>query len=164
MFLTKKKKKKWIKKRKLHAFKLPIKYSIYWCLPLLLHNHKLAQVATWLTSRYSYGKTLLWDLFSKVGVGGVGWVLAAAQDQSHHPKPQPDAKPDQLHGRKEADGQQSLSTTRLYWRDRSKPHSLLYTRKPSTAVLLHMCSFSYRWKLKLSNPPKLTAKCEVGGL
>lgn len=41
-------------------------------------------------------------------------MLAAAQDQSHHPKPQPDAKPDQLHGRKEADGQQSLSTTRLY--------------------------------------------------
>lgn len=31
---------------------------------LLLQNYKLAQVATWLTSRYSYGTTLLWNLFS----------------------------------------------------------------------------------------------------
>lgn len=32
-----------------------------------------------------------------------GEGLAAARD---HPEPQPDAKPDHLHGRKEADGQQ----------------------------------------------------------
>lgn len=31
---------------------------------------------------------------------------AVAQDQSLHPEPQPDAKPGQLHGRKEANGQQ----------------------------------------------------------
>lgn len=70
---------------------------------LLLQNYKLAQVATWLTSRYSYGTTLLWNLLY-VERGGEG--LAAAQDQSLHPQPQPDAKPDQLHGREEANGQQ----------------------------------------------------------
>lgn len=50
--------------------------------------------------RYS---TLLWNLFY-VEPGGEG--LAAAQDQSLHPEPQPDAKPDELHGREEANGQQ----------------------------------------------------------
>lgn len=90
---------------------------------LLLQNYKLAQVATWLTSRYSYGTTLLWNLFymEREGEG-----LAAARDQfiphrSEVPNlisPMAERKPMGT----------SLSTTRLYWRDRSKPHSLLYTR------------------------------------
>lgn len=71
---------------------------------LLLQNYKLAQVATWLTSRYSYGTTPLWTLFS---VERQGDGFTAALDQLLHPEtPSQDAKPDQLHGRKEADGQQ----------------------------------------------------------
>lgn len=116
---------------------------------LLLQNYKLAQVATWLTSRYSYGTTLLWIQFSTEH-------QAAAQDL--YPEPQPDAKKqDRLCGRKEADWATSLSTTRLYWRDRSKPHSLFYTRKPSAAILLHIVfhfQISYRWKLSRLIPPK----------
>lgn len=63
---------------------------------LLLQNYKLAQVATWLTSRYSYGTTLLWNLFS---MEWCGEGLAAARDQLLYPEMQPDAKHDQLHGR-----------------------------------------------------------------
>lgn len=44
---------------------------------LLLQNYKLAQVATWLTSRYSYGTTPLWNLFS---VEREGRGLTAARD------------------------------------------------------------------------------------
>lgn len=69
---------------------------------LLLQNYKLAQVATWLTSRYSYGTTLLWN---PISVEQEGKGLAVAQDLSLWPEPQPDAKPDKLHGRREANGQ-----------------------------------------------------------
>ena len=99
---------------------------------LLLQNYKLAQVATWLTSRYSYGTTLLWNPFSMEWEGeglaaGLG-CRTAARSQTW-PAP----------WQKGSRWATSLSTTRLYWRDRSKPHSLLYTRYPSAAILLHMC-------------------------
>lgn len=92
---------------------------------LLLQNYKLAQVATWLTSRYSYGTTLLWNLFS---MEPDGEALAAARDQLFYPETQQDAKPWPAPWQKGSQWATSLSTTRLYWRDRSKPHSLLYTR------------------------------------
>lgn len=67
--------------------------------------------SSWLSSRYSYGKTRWWDLLcmdgrGKKGKGGGHEGPAAAQDPSLRPEPQPDAKPGRLHGRKEADGQQ----------------------------------------------------------
>lgn len=67
---------------------------------LLLQNYKLAQVATWLTSRYSYGTTLLWNLFS------VERRVEGSYRCSGSRKHSQDAEPDRLHGRKEADGQQ----------------------------------------------------------
>lgn len=60
---------------------------------LLLQNYKLAQVATWLTSRYSYGTTLLWNLFSMEPVGR-GLAAAAWETRAASRRPQPDAKPD----------------------------------------------------------------------
>lgn len=43
-------------KSKIHAFKLPIKYSIYWCLPFTPTG---LQVATWLIGLYFSGTSLL---------------------------------------------------------------------------------------------------------
>lgn len=60
---------------------------------LLLQNYKLAQVATGLTSRYSYGTTLLWKpVLREARGGGVGEGLAAALDRlsrtaARRPKP-----------------------------------------------------------------------------
>lgn len=53
---TKKNKQKKIIKSKIHAFKLPIKYSIYWCLPFTPTE---LQVATWLIGLYFSGTSLL---------------------------------------------------------------------------------------------------------
>lgn len=52
---SKKTNKKQIKS-KIHAFKLPIKYSIYWCLPF---TPRELQVATWLIGLYFSGTSLL---------------------------------------------------------------------------------------------------------
>lgn len=63
---------------------------------LLLQNYKLARVATWLTSRYSYGEPC-WGTYSP-------WS-DSARFSYFIPKQIHAAKPDQLHGRKAADGQ-----------------------------------------------------------
>lgn len=72
---------------------------------LLLQNYKLAQVATGLTSRYSYGTTLLWKPVLREARGGRGSRRRSgsvlSRTAARRPKPLT-----RLHGRKEADGQQ----------------------------------------------------------
>lgn len=116
---------------------------------LLLQNYKLAQVATWLTSRYSYGTTLLWDLFS-VEPQGEGLTEA-----------------DQLHGRKAADGHRVC--LRLGSIEETEANHTVYATPgdPGAALLLHMFHFSefLTMKAKLSIPPKNgLPNVEVGGL
>lgn len=91
-------------------------------------------------------KTLLWELHAvERGAGG-------------------------LHGRERTPtGNESRLKLRPIEETEAKPHSLEYTRGPSAAILLHMCSFlgfpinatqkRKKRKAKPSNPPKLTAKC-----
>lgn len=71
---------------------------------LLLQNYKLAQVATGLTSRYSYGTTLLWKPVLHEARGGEG--LAATLDRLSRTVARRPKTLTRLHGRKEADGQQ----------------------------------------------------------
>ena len=81
---------------------------------LLLQNYTSAQVATWLTSGYSYGTTLLCNQFSIEGEGA--W-------RHHNPALRWDTPTGQLHGRMEDDGQEVC----LRLGPMGKPHSLFIT-------------------------------------
>lgn len=129
MFLTKKKKKKKkISKKYMHSsYQLNTVFTDVYL--LLLQNYKFARVATGLTSRYSYGTTLLWiQISTEPRPPPLGVCV---------PEPQPDSDPQTLRGRKEADRAASPSTTRLYRRDRSKPHSLFTQCSNSVAYVFH---------------------------
>lgn len=70
---TKKKRKERIKKKKKYmhsSYQLNTVFTDVYL--LLLQNYKLAQVATWLTSRDSYGTTLLWGPALRGGRAGGG--------------------------------------------------------------------------------------------
>lgn len=58
---------------------------------LLLQNYKLAQVATGLTSRYSYGTTLLWKPVLREARGGGGGARVSPPLWIGYPEPRPDA-------------------------------------------------------------------------
>lgn len=95
-------------------------------------------------------------------MGRQGEGLAAAQDRLLHPeKHSQDSEPDQLHGRKEADGQQvclRLGSIEETEANRTVYHTPDNQCSNSVAYVFH---FSYFLKMKLSclSHQKQTAKC-----
>lgn len=125
--------------------------DVYLFTPTELHGSSCCNITT---SCYSYGTTLLCNLFSKEGKGE---GLTAAQDQSN-------TQPDQLHGRMEANGQQVCLRLGLYWRDGEANHTVYFTSDSPVQQFCCICIsfFLNSWmKAKLPIPPKLTAEYEV---
>lgn len=119
-------------KSKIHAFKLPIKYSIYWCLPFTPTE---LQVATWLMALF----------FRSNPAAPLGVKQTPSTTGSRWAT--------------------SLSTTRFYRRNRSKPQSTIHqTAQCSISVAYVSFSGFLKMKAKLSISTKLTAKYGVGGL
>lgn len=131
---------------------------------LLLQNYKLAQVATWLTSCYSYGTTLLWNLFSTEpeglaaarGTQDVSWAAARRQTW-----------PARLHGIEEADGQQVC--LRLGSIEETEANHTVYNTPDSPVqqfccICVSFVRIPKDEKLSCLSHQKLTAECEVGGL
>lgn len=119
---------------------------------LLLQNYKLAQVAMWLTRLYSSGQTLLLDLLRvERGERGSGSSQTTARCQT-----------DRLHDRKPV-GNKSVYYYTLIKRQKQTTSIIHPTDQGSNPVAYSSSEF-LKLKTLLSNLPKLTAKCEAGGL
>lgn len=130
---------------------------------LLLQNYKLAQVATGLTSRYSYGTTLLWKPVLREARGG-GERGSRRRSGSVIPnRGQTPQTFDRLHGRKEADGQQvclqlgSIEETEAN-------HTVYYTPDSPVQQFCCICVSFFRIFLKMKAklsifPPK--TDCQI---